>query len=146
MEIFWSACAFFQCQSVLDMFASHAHHTVSRFVSQVYAPGCEAIDALRLDWSEVVRHDQAECVFPPYQCVSVALSLLERYKIEALVCMSVKAGSNKLIQLEQMERAVKSSPFMIPRVSGSCKPSNRAPDNSLNSAFLGLGIIHVTWQ
>jgi hypothetical protein len=54
-SVFIGVCDFFGCLPDLDMFASHAHHTVSRFVSEFFSPGCVAVNALKLDWSEVVQ-------------------------------------------------------------------------------------------
>jgi hypothetical protein len=144
-EIFRSACARFECYPSLDMFASDAHHTVRKFVSQFFSPGCAAVDALRLNWADVIEAGESIWVFPPHQCVSTALSLIERYKVDALICMPVKVGSNELIQLTQLDRAKVSKPFFVPRQSNSCFFSARVPQNSPNPAFLELGIIHISW-
>lgn len=144
-EVFQDACLFFGCKPSLDLFASDVHHTTDRFVSQFYTPGCLAVDALKLDWSELIDLGQTAWIFPPCHCVSSAISLIERYKIDALLCMRVKPGSNEVIQLEQLESATKSTPRLVARSSVSCDPSKRVPNNALNPAFLELGIIHISW-
>jgi hypothetical protein len=145
-DLFDQACAIFGCQPSLDMFASDRHHTVTKFVSQFYTPGCSAVNALRLDWSELAEPNQVLWLFPPNQCVTSALSLLEKYKFEALVCMPSKPGSNELIQLEQLKGAHVSKPLSVPRLPSSCIPSPRVPNSTLNPAFLQLGIYHISWQ
>lgn len=143
--IFDDVCNFFDCKLALDMFASDAHHMVDKFVSQFYTPGCLAVDALRLDWSKLTEPNQTVWLFPPYQCVSAVISLIDRHKVDALLCMPIKPGSNESIQLAQLERAHKSTPRLVAKWSSSCIPSNRVPKNALNPAFLELGIIHITW-
>jgi hypothetical protein len=101
------------------MFASDVHHTVDMFVSQFFTPGCVAVDSLRLDWSHIVKEDQAIWAFPPLQCLSATISLIEKYRVEALLCMPIKAGSNEIIQIRQMEHAEISGPLVVPRKSSS---------------------------
>jgi hypothetical protein len=84
-----------------------------------------AVDALRLDWSEVVPPVQVAWVFPPFQCINTLITLLERYRVEALLCLSIKPGSNELIQLGQLRQAKVSEPLKVPKKSSSCIPSER---------------------
>jgi hypothetical protein len=135
----------FQVEPAVDIFASNANHVVDRFVSQVYVPGCAAIDATRLDWRRLLERSEVAWLFPPTRCVSLAISLLEQYKVEALICMPVRPGSNELIQLHQLDKASKSAPFLIPRVASSCILSCRVPSEVVNPAFLGLGVIRISW-
>jgi hypothetical protein len=144
-EIFEQACAKLGCRPSIDMFASDVHHVVDKFVSQFFSPGCAAADALRLDWSEIIGMGESVWAFPPYQCVSTALSLIERYRVDALICMPIKGGLNELIQLAHLDQAKVSEPIRVPRQTSSCTPSSRVPSNSLNPAFLELGIIHISW-
>jgi hypothetical protein len=71
--------------------------------------------------------------------------MIERYKVGALICMPINAGSNEMIQLDQIEQAVKSRPYLVPKASSSCVASTQVPPNSLNPAFLELEIIDITW-
>jgi hypothetical protein len=146
VEVYDSACRFFGCVPSVDMFASHAHHTADRFVSQFYAPGCLAVDSLRLNWSQLIRAGEVVLVFPPLRRVSTAITLIERYRTEALLCVPVKLGSNQIIQLRQMKAAIVSQSFPVPRQSSSCNPSGRVLKGAINPAFLELGIMHITWD
>jgi ribonuclease HI len=76
----------------LYLFASDVHHVVDRFVSRFFTPGCEAVDATKLDWKVFASPAEVVWVFPPYRQVSLALSLLESAKLEAFVCMPIKGG------------------------------------------------------
>jgi hypothetical protein len=70
--------------------------------------------------------------------------MLKLVKLEAFICLPVKAGSNELLQLHQMIGDVVSAPYMVPRHPDSCVPSARVPSGTLNPAMLELGIVHVT--
>jgi hypothetical protein len=129
----------------VDLFASDRCHVVDRFVSQYRTPGCLAVDATRSDWKELVHSGEIAWLFPPNRCVSLALSMLESFRIEALVCMPVRPGSNELIQLERMAGAISSHPFIIPRNEVCCSASDRVPQEVLNPVFLGLGVLHIQW-
>jgi hypothetical protein len=144
-ELFDSACSLFGCYPSVGMFASDMHHTVDSFVSHVFTPGCLAVNALRLDWSEIVKKGQSIRVFPPVQCVSAALSLIEKYKIEAMICLPIMSGSNEIIQLASIREALKSEPMVVPHKNKSCIPSCRVPSESVNPAFLESGIMHIKW-
>lgn len=129
----------------VDIFASDAHHVADKFLSLYYTPGCFAVDAIKQDWATILASSDLIWVFPPHRQVSVALSLLESARIEALVCMPVKSGSNEVIQLRQMAKASISAPYMVPRQADSCVASARVPSGTLNPAFLDLGVVHVIW-
>jgi hypothetical protein len=125
---------------------SDAGHELLCFVSRFFTPGCEAVDATKLDWKVFASPAEVVWVFPPYRQVSLALSFLESAKLEAFVCMPIKAGSNELIQLHHMQGAHISAPYLVPRNVESCIPSARVPSGSLNPALLELGIVHVSWS
>jgi hypothetical protein len=84
--------------------------------------------------------------FPPNMYTSVAISMIERYRINALIYLPIRAGSNELIQLSQLEGANISSPVKVPRSAESCIKSSRVSDSTLNPAFLQLGIFHIKWN
>jgi hypothetical protein len=132
------------CPTV-DIFASDINHVADRFVSR-FTPGSYQVDALKHDWSTITVELDVIWVFPPHRQVSLALSLLEASKREALVCMPLKAGSNEIIQLHHMQGACISEPYWIPRLVGSCTPSARVSSGLLNPALLQLGVVHVTWM
>jgi hypothetical protein len=144
-EIYEEACSIAGVSPVVDLFASDVHHTTSQFVSHFFTPGCCAVDAIRLDWSGLIPKGQVAWVFPPSKYVSTAISLAERYKIEMLLCLSIRQGSNEMIQIRQLREAKVSQILAVPKKASSCTPSGRVPSNSLNPAFLELGIMHIAW-
>jgi hypothetical protein len=144
-RVLLDACRALKVEPSVDIFASDAHHTTAKFISQFFTPGCQAVDATRIDWSVAVPKGEVAWIFPPNKYVSTAKSMIERYQIDALICFSVRLGSNELIQLHQIKGADVSSPFPIPRSAESCTPSCRVPSASLNPAFLELGIFRITW-
>jgi hypothetical protein len=91
----------FKVKPTVDLFASDIHHVAQRFVSKFFQAGCCAVDAIRQDWGSITQASDVVWIFPPHRQVSLALSLLQSVKREALVCMPIKAGSNELIQLSQ---------------------------------------------
>jgi hypothetical protein len=129
----------------IDIFASDTHHVSEAFVSQFYVPGCLAVDALRQDWRKLAGPFGVAWVFPPIIYVSLALSLINVYRLDALLCLPVKSASNELIQLNELKAAYVSAPLHIPKEHNSCIPSCRVPVASLNPAFLGLGVVHIHW-
>jgi hypothetical protein len=135
----------FQICPTLDLFASGSHHVAAKFVSRFFTPGCFAVDATKLDWSSVAGPDELAWVFSPNRLVNLALSMLESSKVRALVCLPIKAGSNELIQLRQMQGAMISAPYLIPRHTDSCIPSMRVLSGTLNPALLELGVVLVSW-
>jgi hypothetical protein len=135
----------FGVHPTLDLFASNIHHVAERYVSKSFTPGCLAVDATKLDWQVLAEKGDIVWLFPTYRQVSLSLSLLENSKLEALVCMPIKEGSNEVIQLHSMQEARVSAPYVVPRRVESCIPSERVPLGSLNPALLQLGVVHVSW-
>jgi hypothetical protein len=131
-----------------DMFASAANHVSSIFVAQYFTPGCSGVHALKQDWRGFQSGEQAGIVwiFPPLGCTSLVLSLLSQYKVNALVCLSIKAGSLEGIQLRRLSKlgAQVSAGFGIPRAAYCCEPSLRVPSRTVNPAFMGLTVYHIT--
>jgi hypothetical protein len=148
----WGFCAsklhkvfqHFGRRPTVDLFASDVHHVTEKFVSRFFTPGCSAVDVTKQDWSNLLGPSDIVWVFPPHRLVTLALSMLESVKLEAFVCLPIKAGSNELLQLHQMIGAVVSAPYMVPRHQDSCVPSARVPSETLNLAMLELGVVHVT--
>jgi hypothetical protein len=136
----------FGVRPTLDLFASDVNHVTEMFVSKFYTPGCVAVDATKQDWGLLAQSQDVLWLFPPGRLVSVALSLLEASRLEALVCLPIKDGSNELIQMQQMQDAVVSIPYEVPRLVESCLSSSRVPSGSLNPALLQLGVLHVSWN
>jgi hypothetical protein len=130
----------------VDLFASDRHHVADTFVSRYYTPGCSAIDATKLDWRSLVDRGEIAWLFPPLKCASLAISLLEEFKVEALVCLSLRRESNELLQFRSMAGAVLSDPFVIPRCEASCIPSCRVPHEVINPAFIGSKVVQITWN
>jgi hypothetical protein len=143
-SIYESACEWFGVKPNLDLFASGAHHVSDRFVSQFFEPGCMAVHAYGLDWAQVVGGEVA-WVFPPVKAAGLVISLMKRFKVNALLCIQVRQESNEAIQMSLIEGAHVSQPFMVPRASNSCHASGRVPQGTLNPAFLGLGIYRIRW-
>jgi hypothetical protein len=84
-------------------------------------------------------------IFPPARGLSQALSLLEKYRIEALVVMPTSKPSNKRTQLQNMGAQI-SGPFTVPKEENSTNLNMRVPEGTLNPAFLGLGVYRVGWS
>jgi hypothetical protein len=129
----------------IDLFASDIHHVASKFVSKFFTPGCIAVDATKQDWKRLSSAQDVIWLFPPSRQVSLALSLLEASRVQALVCLPIREGSNELIQLRQLQGAKVSDPYAIPRHADSCIPSSRVPEGTLNPALLQLGVVHISW-
>jgi hypothetical protein len=148
-EILADITRHFQVRITLDLFASDAHHVCERFISLYYTPGSLAVHALKLDWNQFATGDPNEVfwIFPPAGCASLALSLLGRFKVDALICICVKEGSPESIQLNILinQGARVSSGYGIPRAASCCKPSLRVPTGIINPAFLGLTVFLITW-
>jgi hypothetical protein len=139
----------FGVRIALDLFASGVNHVCDKFVAQYYTPGCIAVHAFKLDWSELVGNEQEGItwIFPPMGRYSLILSLLARFRIDALVCIGAQQGSMELIQLHNLadHGAYVSPGFDIPKAAYCCKPSIRVPSGTTNPAFTGLKVFLITW-
>jgi hypothetical protein len=139
----------FQIRIAVDLFASSAHHVCVDYVSQYYTPGCLAVHAFKQDWAGIQERvgDGVAWVSPPSKSASLALSLIGKFKTNALVCISAKEGSLEKIQLQKLEEngAAVSSGYGIPKAASCCKPSLRVPPNVTNPAFLGLSVYLKAW-
>jgi hypothetical protein len=128
----------------IDLHASDEHHVADRFVSQFYKLGCLAVNANRLDWGSLVGQSELAMmgVSACPRCEHGAIL------IESLVWMPIctESGSIEMVQLDHIVGARKSRPFLIFKRASSRNPSGRVPHDSLNPAFLGLGIIRITWS
>lgn len=142
--LFGQICKRFDCQPSIDIFASDAHHVVGSFISKEFTPGCTGTDAFRLDWGVLAKGGVA-WVFPPNNSASVALSMIERFAVNACIVMPTSAASNEFIQLHQLPAASVFGPFTIPRAPDSLVRSLRVPGNTLNLAVLGLGAFKILW-
>jgi hypothetical protein len=94
-EVFEQACEIFKYRPSLDVFASDCHHTAEKFVFEFFTPRCCAVDALRLDCAQLAMPGEVVWVFPPFQCVGIAISLIEEKKLDALICMPMKTDSTE---------------------------------------------------
>lgn len=81
----------------------------------------------------------------PLRCASLTMSLAESLRVPCLLCLSIRAGSNELIQLSHLERAKVLECFSIPKATSSCEPSGRVSKEVVNPAFLDLGVFHKSW-
>jgi hypothetical protein len=143
-DLFAQICKRFDVKPSVDLFGSDSHHTATGFVSKVYVPGCIAVNAFRQEWDALAQGGVA-WVFPPTRAVSQALSQIERQHIDALIVMPASPASNEFIQLHRMHAKIR-GPFTIPRIVDSIRPSMRVPANTLNPAFLGLGVYRISWS
>jgi hypothetical protein len=144
--LFNQVCAWFGVTPTLDLFASSANHVTQKFMAQFYTPGCTAVHAFKQDWSRFLGAADVAWVFPPIRSISQVISLLERYQVNALICMPVRVETNEAIQLKALQQVSISEPFMLPKVADSCIPSCRVPSGTQNPAFLGLGIYLLKWH
>lgn len=144
-KIFGQICAWFGSTPTVDLFASDAHHVANKFYSQFYTPGCAGVQVLKQDWSKLVSPGELAWIFPPSRSSSQVISLVQRYKIDAYLCIPAQEGSNELLQIESIKEASAMSPFQVPRGASSCTPSCRVPSGILNPAFLGLKVYSIQW-
>jgi hypothetical protein len=128
----------FRVRPTMDLFASDVHHVADKFVSKFFTPGCMAVDATKQDWKRLSGAHDILWLFPPSRQVSLALSLLKASRVEALVCLPIREGSNELIQLRQLQGADVSSPYSIPRHTDSCNPSARSANWSTESSATAI--------
>jgi hypothetical protein len=144
-SVFFQTCEWFGVRPVIDLFASDVNHHTERFVAEFYTPGCSAVHAFKLAWDKLVPPDKVAWVFPPIRSVIQVISLIKQFKIKALLCMPIQIGSNEVIQIKSIGARV-SEPYMVPRSSESCIPSNRVPSGTLNPSYLNLGIYMIEWH
>lgn len=138
--------AHFRVQPALDLFASGACHVVPRYVTAHYEPGCTAVQALRLDWRSLTSPGDVVWLFPPITFTGQVLARLEQFRVDALLVMRSLRQSNEWLAALSLPSAQVSPPFVIPKQAASCIPSMRVPENTLNPAFLGLAVLHISWK
>lgn len=90
---FQAVCDWFRVHPQIDLFASGVNHVVPRFVTPFYEPNCKAVHAYKLDWQSLVSADEVAWVFPPIKSVSQVTSLLQEFRVNALLCAPVLKGS-----------------------------------------------------
>jgi hypothetical protein len=122
-------CKRFHARPDVDLFGFESNPTAPVFVSRLYTPGCSAVDAFRLDWREICQGRLA-WVFPPMRAISVVLSRLEKFKVNAYVVLVASEASNEMIRLKQMSLACISAPFYIPKSGDTLIASMRVPRNT----------------
>jgi hypothetical protein len=148
-QLFSKILSRFRIRITVDLFASNAHHFCENYISQYYTPGCMAVHAFKLDWTEVLEQVGGgnAWIFPPGKSASVALSLIVKFRVNALVCICAKKGSLEKVQLQKLEEsgATVSASYGIPKAASCCKPSLRVPPNVTNPAFLGLSVYLIEW-
>jgi hypothetical protein len=144
-SLFNQICTWFQVAPAIDLFASSSHHVVDKYLTRFYTPGCAGVHALKLNWSQVVGPQEIAWIFPPTKICSQVVSLIQQFKIDALLCVPALVGSNELIQIQSLQGARVSAPFEIPRSADSCTPSCRVPAQALNPAFLEIKVFLIQW-
>lgn len=144
-QLFQQVCKRFRVQPTWDLFASDVHHTANHFITRIYSPGCAGAQAFGLDWKRLVGTSIA-WVFPPLRAMSSALTLVERFQINALVVLPNSKIAIEQIQLQSIPEAIVSLPFTVPRAESSCIPSLRVPASTLNPAFVGLQVRFISWD
>jgi hypothetical protein len=135
---------FYVQQIDLDVFASDIHHVVDKFISGFFVPGCTAVHALACNWRGFIPSKATIWVFPPLKALSVALSTIERNRIDAIIIMPSRTASNEWIQVHQLTGHV-SGPFHIPRQAHKCRPSLRVPSSTVNPILMGLSAFFVKY-
>jgi hypothetical protein len=106
----------FEIKHVIDLFALDVHHVCDRFINQFYTPGCSGVQAFNLPWDQLVGPGEAAWIFPPARSAGLAISLIQRFIIDALLCVSIQKGSNAAIQLKLMQGVEVFQPFMVPNL------------------------------
>jgi hypothetical protein len=104
-NLFNQICAWFGVARAIDLFASSSHHVVDKYLSRFYTPGCAGVHALKLDWSQIVSPHDVAWIFPPTKVGSQVVSLIQQFKIDALLCVPALVGSNELIQIRSYKRS-----------------------------------------
>lgn len=143
--VFRDVTRFFAVQPAVDLFASGEQHVAAAFVSKYYTPGCAGVNAQAQDWKILVLDGQCAWIFPPPGLAGVAINLLQRFQIEALLCVSAPEGSMIKTQVAAIAPRALNKVFRIPKLEDSCRPSLRVPRGTKNPAFLGLCVWHVVW-
>lgn len=144
-DVFQKATEFFSIKPAVDLFASGNLHVAETFISKYYTPGCAGVNARSVDISKILNHGDTAWVFPPPGLTGLALDLIDRFKAEALVCISVPEGSLVKMQLQRIAPQSLAKVFPVPKAETSCTPSLRVPERSRNPAFLGLQVYHIKW-
>jgi hypothetical protein len=144
-NLFNQFCAWFGVAPAIDLFASISPHVVDKYLSRYYTPECAGVHALKLDWSQIVSPHDVAWIFPPTKAGSQVVSLIQQFKVDALLCVPALVGSNELIQIRSLKEARVSAPFEVPRSADSCTVSCRVPAQTLNPAFLGLKVFRIQW-
>lgn len=142
-EVFRQVTCFFSRQPATDFFASDRAHVTRVFVSKFYTPGCAGVLAQSVDWSRLVPPGQCAWVFPPPGLTSLALTLVQRFKVDALVCLSAPEGSLARTQIASIAPHAFDKVFHVPRAESSCRPSLRVPKGTRNPAFMGLQVFYI---
>lgn len=145
-ELFQQVIRFFSVQPTVDLFASGDLHVTTKFVSKYYTPGCAAVLAQALDWNTIIEPGQCAWVFPPPGLAGLAVSLVQRFEVNALLCISAPEGSLVRIQIANMAPQAFGKVFQIPKLESSCQPSLRVPERTRNPAFLGLQVYYIDWS
>jgi hypothetical protein len=73
-------CEAFGVRPSIDLFVSASWHHTPQFISGSYAPGCKAVKALQMAWSDIVREGEFAWVFPPVRYINQVLQLARKYK------------------------------------------------------------------
>jgi hypothetical protein len=63
-------CDEFGEKPTVDLFASATWHQLPTYISGSYAPGASGVNALRLDWTELVPRGTFAWAFPPVRHIS----------------------------------------------------------------------------
>jgi hypothetical protein len=69
----------------IDLFASDSWHVTERFISPRFMPGCEAVDALSIDWRTVLGPDEVAWMFPPTRSLIAVIHNLKRFSTNAIL-------------------------------------------------------------
>lgn len=86
---FERTCGLFGVRPSVDLSASDVHHVSDAVVSQFYTPGCMAVDAFRHDWGALLSPSDLAWIFPPIKSVILAISLVQAYTQNALICLPI---------------------------------------------------------
>jgi hypothetical protein len=137
-------CKEFGVKPTIDLFASSTWHQAPAFITGSYAPGALGVNALRIDWSELVPEGTFAWAFPPVRHIQQVLQLTREYRTNLLLVVPEREATNWWVALQQMRASARiEGPVEIPRSTDMCKPSKRVPSGTANPALYKLRVFKI---
>ncbi|GAQ82637.1 putative Reverse transcriptase [Klebsormidium nitens] len=136
----------FGVEPAIDLFGSETWHVTERFVSLHLAPGAQAADAMRTDWSELLAPGDVAWVFPPVRLLSDVIQAVRRYRTDCVIIVPEAPATNWWMALQNIgTEACMTGPLELPRSASICTPSFRVPQGTVNPAMYKLRAFGIRW-